>query len=165
MVPNGATSFISSLSVTILLLGSGYIHDTSTKLPGLLYWISQGANLVLSLVSLVFVIIVMVMLMNNSIEHNIEKRRNTFKKIAVIVTASVLAGYILNCVIECVMFGVYNSFELAKEFLFCAIDIVIVWLVYSIKESNSKKERFAFTVLPIISIFEILISDIITLVH
>ncbi|MBQ4571737.1 MAG: transcriptional regulator [Clostridia bacterium] len=164
VVSNGATSFISSLSVTILLLGSGYIHDTSTKLPGLLYWISQGANLVLSLVSLVFVIIVMVILMNNSIEHNIEKRRNTFKKIAIIVTVSVLAGYILNCVIERVIFGVYNSFELVKEFLFCAVDIVIVWLVYSIKESNSKKERLAFTVLPIISIFEILISDIITLI-
>ena len=164
VVPNGVTSFISSLSTTVLLWGSDYVNDTSTTIPGLLYWVSQSMNLILSFASLVLVIIVMVILMNNSTEQDFEKRRSIFKKIAIIVTVSVLSGCILGYAVEGAVLGEYNSFEFAKSLLFCGVDIAIVWLVYSIKESNPKKERLAYTILPIISIFEVLISDIITLI-
>lgn len=146
VVPRSAISFISTLSTTVLFFGSDYMEDAS-------YWSSRGLNLLLSFISIVLTIFVMTVLMNNSIEQNPEKSRKTFKVIAIIVTVSALAGYVLDGIADYMEFGIYNGLSPIQDFLFLCIDIAIVWLVYSIKESNPKIEKIAFVILPIISLW------------
>lgn len=144
VVSNSAVTFLSTISTTILFLGEDHIIS---------YWTSKGLNLLVSFISIVLSIIVMVVLMNISIEKDLEKRRKALKTIAIIVTLSTSAGYVLGGITDYMDFGIYNGMTPMEDFLFLCIDIAIVWLIYSIKESNPKREKIAFTILPIISMW------------
>lgn len=142
VIPNSAVAFISAVSSTMLFLGKEYIVS---------YWKSKGLSTLISLISTILSIIVMVVLMNASIEKDVEKRRKTFKTIAIIVTISSLLGYILKGCTGYLDIGFFMTDF--GDLLFVCIDIAIVWLIYSIKESNPKTERVAFTILPIMSMW------------
>ena len=142
VVPNSAVAFISAVSSTMLFLGKEYIVS---------YWTSKGLSTLISLISTILSIIVMVVLMNASIEKDVEKRRKTFKTIAIIVTISSLLGYILKGCTGYLDIGFFMTDF--GDLQFVCIDIAIVWLIYSIKESNPKTERVAFTILPIMSMW------------
>lgn len=142
VVPNSAVAFISAISTTMLFLGEEYIVS---------YLTSKGLSTLISLISIILSIVVMVVLMNISIEKDLEKRRKTLKTIAIIATISSLLGYILKGCTGYLDVGFFvTDFG---DFLFVCIDIAIVWLIYSIKESNPKIEKIAFTILPIISMW------------
>lgn len=144
VVPNSAVAFISAISTTMLFLGEEYIVS---------YLTSKGLSTLVSLISIILSIVVMVVLMNISIEKDFEKRRKTIKKIAIIVTVSSLAGYVLDGFTDYIDLGYFNGITPFEDFLFLSIDIATVWLIYSIKECNPKIEKIAFTVLPIISMW------------
>lgn len=144
VVPNSAVASVSAISSTMLVLGKEYIVS---------YLTSKGLSTLVSLISTILSIVVMVVLMNISIEQDLEKRRKTLKTIAIIATISSLAGYILEGFTDYMEFGIYNGMTPMEDFLFLCIDIAIVWLIYSIKESNPKREKIAFVILPIISMW------------
>ena len=60
------------------------------------------------------------------------------------------------------MFPTY-IFSFRSDVLPHALNIAIVWLVYSITEGNPKKEKWAFKILPIISACNVaVLAEIIT---
>ena len=146
VVPENAVAFISTIATTILYLEEEHIVS---------YLTGKGLNVLVSFISIALSIIVMVVLMNNSIERDTEKRKKTFKMIAIIATISVLVGNVLDGINGYLEFGFYVT--PMENSLLCGIDIVIVWviyfLIYSTKEINLKKEKIAFTILPIISMW------------
>ena len=142
VVPNSAVAFISAISTTFLQLEEN--HTVS-------YLTGKGLSTLASFIATVLSIIVMVVLMNISIEQSLEKRRKTLKTIAIIVTISSLLGYILKGCTGYLDFGFFiTDFG---DFLFVCIDIAIVWLLCSIKEINTKTEKVAFIILPIVSMW------------
>ena len=142
VVPNSAVAFISTISTTMLFLGKEHIVS---------YLTSKGLSTLISLISIILSIVVMVVLMNVSIEKDVEKRRKTLKTIAIIVTMSSLLGYILKGCTGYLDIGFFiTDFG---DFLFICIDVAMVWLLYLIKESNTKTEKIAFAILPIISMW------------
>jgi transcriptional regulator with XRE-family HTH domain len=146
VVPNGAVALISTLATIVKYLGSEYVGYIS-------YEISVVLNLLLSSVAVVLTIFIMSALMKNSVEQDTEKRKRLFKTLAIIVTISSLAGYVLEGFIDYESFGVYNGVTPMKDFLSLCCDIAIVWLVYLYKENNPKREKIIYTVLPLISIW------------
>ena len=142
VIPNSAVAFISMISTTFLQLEENHIVS---------YLMGKGLSTFISFIATVLSIVVMVVLMNVSIEKDVEKRGKTLKTIAIIVTISSLLGYILNGFTGYLDFGFF-----ATEFgdlLFVCIDIVLVWLLYSIKESNPRIEKLAFMILPLVSMW------------
>ena len=144
VVPNSAVAFISAISTTFLYLENN--HTIS-------YFAGKGMSTLASFIATVLSIIVMVALMNTSIEKDFEKRRKTLKTIAIIVTVSSFAGYILDGFIDYMDFGYFNGITPFEDFFCLCIDIAVVWFVYSFKESKPKREKIAFVILPIISMW------------
>ncbi len=144
VVPNSAVVFLSAISTTLLYLEAN--HTVS-------YWTGKGLSTLVSFIATVLSIIVMVVLMNISVEKDCEKRRKALKTIAIIATVSSLAGYILDGFTDYMDFGYFNGITPFEDFLFLCIDIAIVWLIYSIKESNPKREKIAFVILPIVAMW------------
>ncbi len=157
VVPRGATAFISSLSVIIMSIVEYDIQDVS-------YWIGNILNLFISLVAIVLTIFIMAILMINSNERNMDKRRKTIKTIAIAVTVSSIIAFIFDGVTDFITYGTLYYISPIQALPFYVVDIAIVWLVYSLKEKNYKLEQLAFVVLPIISILKPIISDIFTLI-
>ncbi len=143
-VPNSTVAFISMISTTFLHLEENHIVS---------YLTGKGLSTLASFIATALSIVVMVVLMNVSIEKDFGKRRKALKTIAIIATISSLAGYILEGFTDYMEFGIYNGMTPMEDFLFLCIDIAIVWLIYSIKESNPKREKIAFVILPIISMW------------
>lgn len=144
VVPKSAVAFISAISTTMLFLGEEHIVS---------YWTSKGLNMLVSFISIVLSIVVIVVLMNNSIEQNIEKSRKAYKTIAIIATISALLGYVVDGITDYMQFGAYNCVTPVEDFLFLCINIAIVWLLCSTKERTLKKEKLTFIILPIISMW------------
>lgn len=142
VVPNSAVDFISTISTTFLQLEENHIVS---------YLMGKGLSTLFSFIATVLSIIVMVVLMNISIEKDFEKRRKTLKTIAIIATISSLLGYILKGCTGYLDVGFFvTDFG---DFLFVCIDIAIVWLIYSIKESHPKIEKIAFVILPLVTMW------------
>ncbi len=157
VIPRGATAFISSISDAIVSYGNNDVRYVS-------YWICNGFDILLSLISIVLTVFVLVVLMQNSNERNIVKRRKTFKTIAIVVTVSALVAFLFDGLTDYIIYGSFHYFSPIQELPFYVVDIAIVWLVYSLKENNHKREKLTFVILPIISIWKLLLSGIITLV-
>ena len=161
-IPNAAVGAISSFMWLITGLCSNYLKENPDGISGVMCRLVQGGSeFVLSVVSMAVIAVVLAMLMNNTIEQNDERRRKAFKKIAIIVTVSCLLAYVLDAITSYVKYGGFVEFSPIKDFVFYGVHIVIVWLVYSIVESNPQKEKWAFKILPIVSICESLISEFI----
>lgn len=144
VVPNSAVAFISMISTTFLQLEENHIVS---------YLMGKGLSTFISFIATVLSIVVMVVLMNISIEQDLEKRRKTLKTIAIIVTISSFAGYILDGFIDYMDFGFFNGITPFEDFFCLCIDIAVVWFVYSLKESKPKREKIAFIILPIVSMW------------
>ena len=146
VVPNSAVACISMISTAFR-----HLEETHT----VSYLVGKGLSTLASFIAIVLSIVVMVVLMNVSIEKDFEKRRKALKTIAIIATISSVAGYILGGIIDYVDFGYFNCVTPFEDFFFLCINIAIVWLVYSLKESNpkSKREKIAFVILPVISMW------------
>lgn len=111
---------------------------------------SYAVNLFFSLIGTIIIIAVLAMLMGITIEQSTEKRRASFKKISILVTVSALLAFVIETATEYIVSSAY-IFSFRSDVLPHAVNIAIVWLVYSITESNPKKEKWAFKILPIIS--------------
>ncbi len=144
VIPHSALAFLSAISTTFLFLEENHIVS---------YLIGKGLSTVASFIATVLSIIVMVVLMNVSIEKDFEKRRKALKTIAIISTVSVLLGYVVDGITDYIQFGIFNVVTPIEDFLFLCINIAIVWLLCSAKERTLKKEKLTFLILPIISMW------------
>ena len=164
-IPVAASAAITSFAGLIIGLITDFMRDNPDGFLSVVYTVVISVvSLIFSLMGTVLITIVLSMLMGIAIEQNPEKRRKSFKTIAIIVTVSALLAFIIEQVSEYILFPPY-VFTFHMDFLPYALNIVIVWLVYSITESsNPKKEKWAFKILPLLSIWGIMIELVIGLV-
>ena len=81
---------------------------------------------------------------------------------AIIVTISSVLAYALTIYANTLEeYPTYNA--IIRRIFVYGIYIVIAWLVYFAKDNNKNKESFAFEILPIISIVDTLLFNIISL--
>lgn len=153
-VPVAASAAITSFTWFVIGMVADYVRDTFGSIKTPMYALVQGAiELIFSLIGTAVIVIVLATLMNGAIEQNLEKRRRILKMIAITVTVSIVLAHILEVA---TLYIRYNRFEIVpyvEDFFVYCTNIIIVWLVYSITEHNPKKEKWAFKILPIISIW------------
>lgn len=150
VVPSAVAVAVTALgnSVTRMLVNS--CRDKPDKFSSIELAIAADAvSVFFSLIGTIIIIAVLALLMGITIEQSTEKRRASFKKISILVTVSALLAFIINAVTEYIVSPTY-IFSFHLDVLPHALNIAIVWLVYSITESNPKKEKWAFKILPII---------------
>lgn len=111
---------------------------------------ADAVSVFFSLIGTIIIIAVLALLMDITIEQSPEKRRASFKKISMLVTVSALLAFVIEAATEYIVSPTY-IFSFHSDVLPHALNIAIVWLVYSITEGNPKKEKWAFRILPIIS--------------
>lgn len=164
-IPVAASVAITSFAGLVIGLITDFMRDNPDGFLSVVYTVIISAvSLIFSLMGTVLITIVLSMLMGIAIEQNPEKRRKSFKTIAIIVTVSALLAFIIEQVSEYILFPPY-VFTFHMDFLPYALNIVIVWLAYSVTEiSNPKKEKWAFKLLPLLSIWGIMIELVITLI-
>lgn len=164
-IPVAASAAITSFAGLVIGLITDFMRDNPDGFLSVVYTVIISAvSLIFSLMGTVLIAIVLSMIMGIAIEQNPEKRRKSFKTIAIIVTVSALLAFIIEQVSEYILFPPY-VFTFHMDFLPYALNIVIVWLAYSITESsNPKKEKWAFKILPLLSIWGIMIELVIGLV-
>ena len=123
---------------------------------------TDAVSVFFSLIGTIIIIAVLALLMGITIEQSTEKRRASFKKISILVTVSAVLAFVIEAATERIVFPTY-IFSFRSDVLPHALNIAIVWLVYSITEGNPKKEKWAFKILPIISACNVaVLAEIIT---
>lgn len=164
-VPVAASAAITSFTWFVIGLVSDYVRDTFGSIKTPMYVLVQGSiELIFSIIGTAVIIIVLATLMNSAIEQNLEKRRRTLKMIAIAVTVSTVLAHIIEVATTYIRFDYFDFSPNMEDFLLYGVSVVIAWLVYSITESNPKKEKWAFKILPIISIWGIAIVAIFELI-
>ena len=167
-IPAAAPIAIDSLLNFVSGLIYDYIRDVPDRISNFGFQLLQVVlSLILSVISTAVIVIVLAMLMNIVIEYNKERARLVFKKIAIFVTASSVIGLVFEYFGTRIWWNegsfhwttVY-SFDPIERILPYAISVAIVWLVYStmVSNNNPKKEKWAFTILPLLSIWKMMIS-------
>ena len=158
-VPVAASAAVTSFSWFVIGLVADYVRDTFGSTKNLIYVLVQGAiELIFSVMGTAVIVIVLATLLNCAVEQNFEKRRHILKTIAIAVTVSTALAHIIEVATTYIRFGYFDFSPYLEDFLFYGGSIVIAWLVYSITESNPKKEKWAFTILPLLSIWGIMIA-------
>lgn len=167
-IPLAAPIAIESLLSFISGLIYDYTRDASNEISVFGFRMIQAAlSLILSVASTAVTVVILAMLMNIVIEFNKERAQMTFQKIAIFVTVSSLISFVIEFFASRVMWygGAFQwttaySFDLIERIFPYALSVAIVWLVYSIMvgNNNPKREKWAFTFLPLLSIWKMMIS-------
>ena len=164
-IPIAASTAITSFAWLVIGLVADYVRDTFGSVKTPMYVLFQGAiELIFSLIGTAVIIIVLATLMNNAIEQNLEKRRHILKILAIAVTVSSVLAHIIEVATLYIRYNQFDLLPYAEEFLVYCTNIIIVWLVYSIKERNNKKEKWAFKILPLLSIWGIVGYEILGII-
>jgi len=116
-------------------------------------WVGYGINLVISVISMIFVSLVMASLLNTAIMDDEAVKAKRHKTMAIIVTVSTVLAFALT------IFA--NTLEeaprydtIGRRIFVYGVYIATAWLVAVSKEKDSSKEKLAFTILPLISIVD-----------
>lgn len=164
-VPVAASAAITSFTWFVIGLVADYVRDTFGSIKTPMYALVQGAiELIFSIIGTAVIIIVLATLMNSAIEQNLEKRRHILKTIAIAVTVSVVLAYVIEVATIYIRYNRVDLLPYMEDVLIYGVSVVIAWLVYSITESNPKKEKWAFKIFPIISIWGIAIVALFELI-
>ena len=164
-IPVAAAVSINEISNLIFELIRDYVREGTDGFASVAFQLLQVVlSFLLAIVSTAVIVIVLAMLMNIAIEHNKERARTIFKKIAIFVTLSSVIAFVIEKVIYAINFAHFDLVPDFADIRIYGINIIIVWLVYSIKEQKPKKEKWAFKILPLLSIWGIMVELVIRLI-
>ena len=168
VVPGASAVAISTLGNFIVGLIADYLRDTPEDFSSIvLTMVATAVSAIFSVLGMAAIAVVLAMLMNMVIEHNKERARLIFKKIAIFTTISSMVAFVIEYFNTRLIWyeGGFHwttaySFDPIEKLLPYALNLAIVWLVYSImiNNNNPKKEKWAFKILPLISILGIMIE-------
>lgn len=160
VIPSGVVASVSIISslITTLAFKETLADESKVYLMPLGY----GVTFVVSLISMVIVALVMASLLNTAImdDENLKAKRH--KIMAIIVTVSSVLAYVLTIYANTLEpYPTYNA--IIRRIFVYGIYIAVAWLVYLSKDNSKTKKSFAFEILPIISIVDTLLFDVISL--
>lgn len=160
VVPSGAIAAISIVSS--LITTWAYKESIADESKYYMIPIATGIGLVISVISMALVALIMASLLNTAIMDDVTHKAKRHKTMAIIVTISSVLAYALTIYANTLEeYPTYNA--IIRRIFVYGIYIVIAWLVYFAKDNNKNKESFAFEILPIISIVDTLLFNIISL--
>ena len=160
VIPSGA---IAALSIIQSLITTwGYKESIADESKYYMIPITTGIGLVLSVISMALVALIMASLLNTAIMDDATRKAKRHKTMAIIVTISSVLAYALTIYANTLEeYPTYNA--IIRRIFVYGIYIAVAWLVYFAKDNNKNKQSFAFEILPIISIVDTLLFNIISL--
>lgn len=160
VIPSGAIAAISIISS--LITTWAYKESIADESKYYMIPIATGIGFVFSIISMVLVALIMASLLNTAIIEDATRKAKRHKTMAIIVTISSVLAYALTIYANTLEpYPTYNA--IIRRIFVYGIYIAVAWLVYFAKDNNKNKESFAFEILPIISIVDTLLFDIISL--
>lgn len=160
VIPAGATAGVSILTslVTTMALKETIADESKYYLITIASVISFGISIIL----MVLVALVMASLLNTAVMEDEVRKAKRHKTMAIIVTISSVLAYALT--IYANTLEEYPTYDaIIRRIFVYGIYIAIAWVVCFAKAEDKKKENLAFTILPLISIVDTLIFDLIIL--
>lgn len=160
VIPSGAVAAISILTALIstMTLKEALADESKVYLMQIGYVFS----LIVSLILMVIAAFVMASLLNTAVMDDEILKAKRHKTMAIIVTVSSVLAYILTIYANNLEpFPTYDA--IIRRIFVYGIYIAVAWLVYLAKDNNKTKISFAFEILPIISIVDILLFDLISI--
>lgn len=160
VIPSGAIAVVSIFSGLITTITYKATLADESKIY--LIPIGHTITLVISLISMVLVAVVTASLLNTAIIEDATLKAKRHKTMAIIVTISSVLAFALTIFANTLEeFPRYDT--IIRRIFVYGIYIAVAWLVYFTKDYNKNKESFAFEILPIISIVDILLFDVFSL--
>lgn len=117
------------------------------------FFIWQGVSSIISLLGIVIAIMVHVKLLTTAIDEDITEKKKSLKSFAVIVTVSSLMAFALT-IISMIIQGNMDSFVIIRRIFVYGLYIAVAWMVTIVKPEDEMKSKFAYTILPLISIVQ-----------
>ena len=119
-------------------------------------------GLIFSLALTLISVYISALLLKTAIEEDSEKKFKTLKTLAIIVTVSSVIAYLLTILSYIVFdYDYSNYFVLIRRIFVYGLYIAVAWAVALNKSGDEKKNKIAFTILPLISILQSIIFSII----
>ncbi len=160
VIPSGVVAAISI--ITALITTIAYKQSIADESNYYMIPIAYSVTFVISVISMVLVALVMASLLNAAVMDDAARKAKRHKTMAIIVTISSILAYALTIYANSLeQYPTYNA--IIRRIFVYGIYIAVAWLIYFAKDSNKNKESFAFEILPIISIVDTLLFDIISL--
>lgn len=145
-IPSGMIAFISMLTAFI----TTHTFDPVTGINGT-YFLWQGFNLMVSLISMALVVAIHVKLLNTAIEEDATKRQKTLKTFAIIVTVSSVLAFVLTLISQ-ILLQDFRILIIIRRIFVYGLYIAVAWAVAFTNPDDEKKCKVAYTILPLISI-------------
>ncbi len=145
-IPSGMIAFISMLTAFI----TTHTFDPVTGVNAT-YFLWQGFNFIVSLISMALVVAIDVKLLNSAIEEDTTKKQKTLKTFAIIVTISSILAFALTLVSQ-ILLQDFRILVIIRRIFVYGLYIAVAWAVALTDPDDEKKCKFAYTTLPLISI-------------
>lgn len=160
VIPSGA---IAAVSIVLSLITTwGYNQSIADESKYYMIPITTVIGLVISAILMALVALIMASLLNTAIMDDVTRKAKRHKTMAIIVTISSVLAYALTIYANTLEeYPTYNA--IIRRIFVYGIYIAVAWLVYFAKDNNKNKVSFAFEILPIISIVDTLLFNIISL--
>ncbi len=156
-IPNGALAGVSMLSAFI----TTHTFDPVTGVDAT-YFLWQGVNFIVSLISIALGVVIHVKLLNTAIEEDREKKQKILKTFAIIVTISSVLAFVLTIVSQ-ILLQDFRILVIVRRVFVYGLYIAVAWAVALVNPDDEKKCRIAYTILPLVSICHSIIFTIIGL--
>lgn len=155
-IPSGVISAISMASAYMTEFAVRFrLEENLASALGI-----NALGLVFSLAVTLISVYVSALLLKTAIEKDKVKKFKTLKTLAIIVTVSSVIAYILT-ILSNIIFEYSNFFVLIRRIFIYGLYIAVAWAVALTKTDDEKKNRIAFTILPLISILQSIVFSII----
>lgn len=145
-IPNGAMAGISMITAFI----TTHAFDPVTGINAT-YFLWQGFNLIISLISMALCVVIHAKILNTAIEEDTMRKQKTLKTFAIIVTVSSVLAFILTLVSQ-ILLQDFRILVIIRRIFVYGLYIAVAWAVVLIDPTDEKKCKIAYTVLPLVSI-------------
>ncbi len=140
LIPNGMIMALSTINSTLFMA-------VGEKFTSLMILVSFASIVISTVITIVEVFLLAVML-NLSVESDIEKRNKNYRLFAIITTISVLITFVFNIVVM-VVTGDFQIFTVIRTFIFYTLYIIIAWMLAKLKDGDEHQEKLVCTILPL----------------
>ena len=156
-IPNGALAGISMVTACI----TTFSFDPVTGVDAT-YFLWQGVNFIVSLISIALAVVIQVKLLKTAIEEDTVKKQKTLKSFAIIVTISSVLAFALTIVSQ-ILLNDFRLLVIVRRIFVYGLYIAVAWAVALVNPDDEKKCKIAYTILPLVSICHSIIFTIIGL--
>lgn len=155
-IPSGVVAAFSMASASMTTLS--YYMKLDENLAGALG--VEAIGLVFSLAASLIGYYVHALLLKTAIEADTENKFKTLKKLAIFATLSSVLALVITLV-AFILEDNFDIFVIIRRIFVYGLYIAVAWAVALTKTDDEKKNKIVFTILPLISILQLIVLSII----